>query len=128
MTFRSRDFVIRGGAALATLLASTAATTVGDKFLRAAEKYVIDKDGIAELYVEHVKAKYDKYGKPSELEEILLDMTAYVKENEDSSAPKHILTVLTGKKISVLFVLYFLFIWHYFPLIPIKLSTTAFIR
>lgn len=77
---------------LSAVLSLSLAAGDHDTFLNAASKYVNDKPGLIDLYVDHHQAHSEN--KVSELDLILEDMVSYCKDNEDTNAPRHIVTVL----------------------------------
>lgn len=74
------------------LVASTVDAKEEGLFLKAAAKFVNDKEGLIKLYTESQGAH--AIGKRSELDEILSDMITYSKENADEKRPKHVVTIL----------------------------------
>jgi hypothetical protein len=78
--------------AILSLIGHATASNAGSIFLNAASRYVNDKNGLIQLYVESLSTTQDA---PSKLDIILEDMVNYARENEDADAPRHILTLLS---------------------------------
>ena len=78
---------------LSSLLAASLVGSSCGNFLETAEKLYNDPKELKQMYLQHKKAHAVQ--QKSELDGLLEDMHQYVIDNEDSKAPKNILTIMT---------------------------------